>query len=291
MQKEPLVSISYITYNQIAFVERAINGFLIQKTEFPFEIYIHDDASTDGTAELLHEYEMKYPDVIRVVFEKENQYSKRGHLFQYCIMPYINSKYIAHCDGDDYWTDPYKLQKQVTYLENHPDCSGTCHASNYVIDDVAIANCKRFYEECDIPVEILIQNAGFTDTSTLCYRTCIGNLFPKFRQVSPSGDYALQILLGLCGRFHYFPDVMSSYRWESLGSWTADYGKDADKHKKILLEEIYFLQELDEETKGKYQSEIHGLINSRYEVLYTRGYCKLEEIYNIEFYKKVNCVN
>mgnify|MGYP002627235917 CR=1 FL=1 len=126
MQKEPLVSISYITYNQIAFVERAINGFLIQKTEFPFEIYIHDDASTDGTAELLHEYELKYPDVIRVVFEKENQYSKRGHLFQYCIMPYINSKYIAHCDGDDYWTDPYKLQKQVTYLENHPDCSGTC---------------------------------------------------------------------------------------------------------------------------------------------------------------------
>lgn len=289
MQKEPLVSISYITYNQIAFVERAINGFLIQKTEFPFEIYIHDDASTDGTAELLREYELKYPEIIRVVYEKENQYSSRGHLYQYCIMPYVNSKYTAHCDGDDYWTDPYKLQKQVDYLERNPNCSGTCHASNYVVDGVAIANCKRFYEECDIPVEQLIQNSGFVDVSTFCYRTSIGKLFPKFRQVSPTGDYALQILLGLCGSFHYFPDIMSSYRWKSLGSWTADYGMDPDKHKKFLLEEIYFLQELDKDTKGSYRNTIHNLLKSRYEILYCKEYCTLEEIYSVEFCGNQSC--
>ncbi len=285
MQKEPLISISYITYNQVLFVEKAINGFLMQKTEYPFEIYIHDDASTDGTAELLHEYEQKYPDIIRVVFEKENQYSRRGHLFQYCIMPYVNSKYTAHCDGDDYWTDPYKLQKQVAYLESHPDCSGTCHASNYVIDGVVIANCKRYHEECDIPVERLIQNGGFVDTSSLCYRTSIGKMFPKFRQVSPVGDYALQVLLGLCGNFHYFPDVMSSYRWKTSGSWTVDYGKDTNKHKKFLLEEIYFLQEVDKETNGKYRNEIYDLLKTHYEILYCKGYCTLEEIYNIEFCK------
>ena len=107
--EETLVSISCITYNQAHFIRQCLDGFLMQKTTFSFEVLIHDDASTDGTTEIIREYESKYPEIIKPLYEKENQWTKgrRGSaVFNY---PRAKGKYIALCEGDDYWIDPLKL--------------------------------------------------------------------------------------------------------------------------------------------------------------------------------------
>ncbi len=116
----PFVSICCITYNHEKYIRDAIEGFLNQKTNFPFEVLIHDDASTDGTANIIREYEAKYPQIIKPIYQTENQYSKGidVSIFNYSR---AKGKYIALCEGDDYWTDPYKLQKQVDFLEKNPD--------------------------------------------------------------------------------------------------------------------------------------------------------------------------
>lgn len=124
----PLVSICSITYNHHLYIRQCLNGFLMQKTNFAFEVIINDDCSTDGTTEILREYASKYPDIIKPIFQDENQYAKgvRG-MFQHFVFPKAQGKYIAICEGDDYWTDPLKLQKQVDYLETHPNFSMCFH--------------------------------------------------------------------------------------------------------------------------------------------------------------------
>ena len=116
-----LVSICCMTYNHAAFVRQCLDGFMMQKCSFNFEVLIHDDASTDGTQDIIREYEMKYPDIIKPIYQKENQYSKGIDPGLKYNAPRAKGKYIALCEGDDYWTDPYKLQKQVDFLESHPD--------------------------------------------------------------------------------------------------------------------------------------------------------------------------
>ena len=125
---KPIVSICCITYNHENYIRDAIEGFLMQKTTFPIEIIIHDDASTDKTAEIVKSYAEKHPDLILPILQAENQYSKGIPISTYAY-PKARGKYIAFCEGDDYWTDPYKLQKQVDFLESNPDCSWCFHAS------------------------------------------------------------------------------------------------------------------------------------------------------------------
>ena len=116
---EPLVSARMITYNHAPYIARAIEGVLQQKTNFPFELVIGEDCSTDGTREIVFEYQKKYPDIIRVITSDSNVGSKKnGHrTSQAC-----RGKYIAYCEGDDCWHHPGKLQKQVDYMESHPAC-------------------------------------------------------------------------------------------------------------------------------------------------------------------------
>lgn len=131
--EETLVSISCITYNQAHFIRQCLDGFLMQKTTFSFEVLIHDDASTDGTAEIIREYESKYPDIIKPLYEKENQWTKgrRGSaVFNY---PRAKGKYIALCEGDDYWIDELKLQTQFDFMEKHPECTMCFH--NAIIEN------------------------------------------------------------------------------------------------------------------------------------------------------------
>lgn len=116
-----LVSICCMTYNHAAFVRQCLDGFMMQKCSFNFEVLIHDDASTDGTQDIIREYEMKYPDIIKPIYQKENQYSKGIDPGLKYNAPRAKGKYIALCEGDDYWTNPHKLQKQVDFLESHPD--------------------------------------------------------------------------------------------------------------------------------------------------------------------------
>lgn len=122
-----VLSICCITYNHAAYIQKCIEGFLMQKTSFPIEILIHDDASTDGTAEIVKEFAEKYPDLIFPVFQEENKYSQGINVAADYLLPRVRGKYIAVCEGDDYWIDPTKLQRQVDFLESHPSFSFCCH--------------------------------------------------------------------------------------------------------------------------------------------------------------------
>lgn len=119
--EQPLVSILCDAYNHEKFIKEALDGFLNQKTTFPFEIIVHDDASTDKTPAILKEYAEKYPLIVKCILQKENQYSKKINFWSDITFPMAKGKYIALCEGDDYWIDEFKLQKQVDFLENNSD--------------------------------------------------------------------------------------------------------------------------------------------------------------------------
>lgn len=129
MNQDVLLNIVCLAYNQKDYIRQCLDGFVMQKTNFRFNAIVHDDASTDGTADIIREYAQRYPDIIIPVFEETNQFYT-GHVYDK-VFPLISGKYIAQCEGDDYWIDPLKLQKQVDYLEQHPDCAVSCH--RYII--------------------------------------------------------------------------------------------------------------------------------------------------------------
>ena len=136
---QPLVSICCVTYNHAPFIRKCLDGFLMQETIFPVEILIHDDASTDGTDEIIREYTAKHPDKIFPLYEEENKYSN-GYANKIDLFNYdrAKGKYIAYCEGDDYWTDPLKLQRQVDFLEAHPEYSVCWHRCKQLIVDTGV---------------------------------------------------------------------------------------------------------------------------------------------------------
>ena len=124
------LSIVCLAYNHKAFIREALDSFVMQKTNFPFEVIIHDDASTDGTSDIIREYEAKYPDIIKPIYQTENQWGKK-HIWRDIVLPFVRGEYVAMCEGDDYWTDPLKLQKQVDFLDAHSDYS-VCTTRNSI---------------------------------------------------------------------------------------------------------------------------------------------------------------
>ncbi len=123
----PLVSVLCQTYNHESFIRQCLDGIIMQKTNFGFEVLVHDDASTDKTANIIREYEKKFSKIIDPIYQIENQYSQKKRVFARIQLPRARGKYIAICEGDDYWTDPFKLQKQVDFLEANPEFSFCCH--------------------------------------------------------------------------------------------------------------------------------------------------------------------
>ena len=142
---DPLVSISCITYNHINYIEQCLDGFLEQETDYPFEILIHDDCSTDGTTEIIQKYSTKYPDIIKPMYETENQYQQgkpAGSLIW--NFPRAQGKYIALCEGDDYWIDENKLQIQVDFLERNPEYT-MCFHNAEVLNEIPDTEVSSIY--------------------------------------------------------------------------------------------------------------------------------------------------
>ena len=174
----PLVSICCLTYNHAQFIRKCLDGFLMQQTDFPIEILIHDDCSTDGTTDIIREYEAKYPELIFPLYEEENQYSRGGagkmDLYNYSR---ARGKYIAYCEGDDYWTDPLKLQKQVDFMEVNPEYSVCFH--NYEEYDVrtnnrqSATNTLKFTDDSngvDISTKLYFENSNNCRPLTMLFR-------------------------------------------------------------------------------------------------------------------------
>jgi glycosyltransferase involved in cell wall biosynthesis len=214
----PLLSIACITFNHEKYIHDTLDAFLTQKTNFPFEIIIHDDCSNDETAKIIREYEIKFPKIIKPIFQSENQYSKgtRAILATF-VYPKCSGKYIALCEGDDYWIDENKLQKQVDFLEANPDY-GLCYTK-----------IKSFYQDTQSflpgfiggPVstfEDYLINGNQKRTTTLTYvmRKSLCDQYVK--EINPSeqhwllGDYPLTLFLLKYSKAKYFDEVTAVYR-------------------------------------------------------------------------------
>ena len=177
MTGDPLVSIQCLVYNHEPFLRQCLDGFVMQQTTFPFEAIVHDDASTDGSAAIIREYAEKYPDIIKPVYETENQWGKGTIKKNMDAVMSPKSKYIAICEGDDYWTDPHKLQLQVSFLEEHPDYSLSVHDFK-VYEDVnqkfrnshPISFLKKDKELYTLTLDDYKKGVFFTQTLTCVYR-------------------------------------------------------------------------------------------------------------------------
>ncbi len=178
MSSTPLVSICCLTYNHAPFIRDCLEGFLAQKTDFPIEILIHDDASSDGTQTIVRQYAEQYPNVFFPIYETENQYtrglaSKMDIEFNYSR---ARGKYIAYCEGDDYWTDPLKLQKQVDFMESHSDysvCFHRCKRLNMSTGKTVNDRCWRFLSEGQEGVDITVDmylSSWITQPLTMLFR-------------------------------------------------------------------------------------------------------------------------
>ncbi len=210
-----LVSICCTTYNHENYIRDALDSFLVQETDFPFEIIVHDDASRDGTAGILADYVQRYPKLIRTILQSENQYSQGGLISLRFVFPEAKGKYIAICEGDDYWTDKTKLQQQVTFLEENPEyvvTYGTCQPldeSGFL--DQECAGAKEDLESIDL------KKAASIATLTTCFRNIIGEL-PRELESARYGDMVTWSLLGHHGKGKYMSEILpSAYRVHSGG--------------------------------------------------------------------------
>lgn len=147
MSEEPLVSIRCLVYNHEPYLRQCLDGFVMQQANFRFEAIVHDDASTDRSTDIIREYAEKYPDIIKPILEKENQYSKGFSILSKMMNAASTGKYIAVCEGDDHWIDPLKLQKQVDFMETHADYS-MCFSDAEVIweDDKGVIRRPGFFK-------------------------------------------------------------------------------------------------------------------------------------------------
>jgi glycosyltransferase involved in cell wall biosynthesis len=261
---EPLVSICCITYNHENYIRDAIEGFLMQKTDFPFEIIIHDDASTDATADIIREYEEKYPDIIKPIYQTENQHSKgnKVSLFTYRA---AKGKYIALCEGDDYWIDSLKLQKQISEMEKHPECYISFHpAIRRWVDGSRRDRTFGLYSD-KITIfsteEVILGEGGFMPTASIVFnRLVIPRIISFFNiaKEAPVGDYYVQILGAEHGGALYLSDVMCVYRSGVPGSWSVRTKKDPSHVvSSRYRSHITCLNKMDVLTKKKYSKSFN----------------------------------
>lgn len=243
-----VVTIWCLAYNQENYIRRCLEGFVMQKTNFKYEAIIHDDASTDGTAAIIKEYQKLYPDVIVPIIEEENQYSQHNGETDRIMMNHTHGKYIAICEGDDYWIDPFKLQKQVDFLESHPSYTMCVHAA------------IEFYQDCsqlpfvfpsikvsqDLDLDQIL-NDWVIPTASILVRNDVFPM-PEWAAKIYSGDMTLALMAYSKGKVFFMNDVMSFYRKHKAGvSSTSINPPDYVCHQKAALYDYY-----NKETNYKY---------------------------------------
>lgn len=218
--REVMVSIRCIAFNQGKYIREALDGFVNQQAVFRFEAIVHDDASTDNTADIIREYAEKYPSIIKPIFETENQYSKRDGSLDHIMDSHMRGKYIAFCEGDDYWTDPEKLQKQFYFLESHPEYSLCCCTAGYYIEHEERLQKGNENVFGTFGIEfILIRNNIETCTVMLnqsIYNRYKSDFSDKMTQLS-FGDYPLWLYMSVYGKCMKLPESMAVYRINSGG--------------------------------------------------------------------------
>ena len=216
-EKSPLVVICCCTYNHIDYIRQCLDGFVMQKTIFRFVAVVHDDFSTDGTTKILQEYSEKYSDIIIPIYEEENQYSKHDGSLERIINDAVRSteaKYIAFCEGDDYWTDPYKLQKQVDFMESHPEFSMCFHSVDVQLEENLDSNIQMNIKSGEYSPREIYERWIVPTCSVLHRRGLSLNSFEKV----VFGDIYRFVSLGYLGKIFCLDMKSAVYRRHKEGA-------------------------------------------------------------------------
>ena len=258
------VAIHCMVYNHEPYLRVCLNGFVMQKTNFKFVAIVHDDASTDNSAGIIREYTEKYPDIIKPIYETENQYVKKNITsIMNKAIDATEAKYVAMCEGDDYWIDPYKLQKQVDFLEAHPDYF-ECFTNSYVLENgekkIAINHVWDTYSIEDIINTNALNMRDRGDlivpcahTSTILYRRPIEGL-PEWISRCFIGDEPLFISLAQYGKAKFINVITSVYR-AGVGVSSNNFSETKDWKNRIAMYDI-----INEGLKYRYDSIITPII-------------------------------
>lgn len=260
--KEIAVSVICITYNQAEYIRDALEGFLMQRTSFAYEILIHDDASTDGTDRILMEYQEKYPEKIRLFLEEENQYSKGKDIIKDILRPHIRGKYMACCEGDDYWIYYGKLQAQYDLMEVHPEVS-LCYHNAVVYDEgkdeltLNVMDHRSGYVE---EQDVVYPSKGWYPTASAFSRTEYALNYQGLH--APTGDEGRRCYMACCGRLYYINKAWCVYRNRSRGSWNGKFDNDEKVALKYICDSVTFLEEFDAYSNGKYKKYFYERLKS-----------------------------
>lgn len=223
------VSVVCLVYNHEKYIRKCLESLVSQKTDFKYEVLVHDDASTDNSAKIIKEFEENYPNIIKPIYQTENQWSKHIGIFKTFQLPRIKGTYIAFCEGDDYWINENKLQLQYDALENNLDCKICVHDTNCINEDGS-------YNDKHYPLHSF--SSGVIDGKyiLLKYPDWIFHLSSFFIrkeiidklyygglglvETCPAGDLVIQYFSATCGNYYYIKDDMSVYRLFSKESFT-----------------------------------------------------------------------
>ena len=214
----PVVSIQCITFNQESYIAQALDSFLMQETTFPFQVVVHDDASTDNTANIIREYEAKYPLIIKPIYEVENQFSKHDGSLSRIINPCLKGEFVAFCEGDDFWINPSKLQKQVDFLKSNSDYSMCFHRAQLKYEKEGLTcrlKCDNIENREYAPKEML-ERWIVPTASIVMRRKCLDYTIKGSKRML-SGDIFIVLRCGALGKIRGMNDCMSVYRVQENG--------------------------------------------------------------------------
>lgn len=295
---KPMVSIRCTTYNQERYIAQAIESFLMQETNFPFEIIVHDDASADNTAKIIQKYEALFPKIIKPIYEKENQYSKKNGSLRKIVNGACRGKYVAYCEGDDFWCDKQKLQKQYDAMEQHPECSLCSHIVQSVSENGIPLDRQdppegmfkeNIIEQNYFCQKIIAEHTHPLQTSSYFIRNSILQQHGSFFVAPGNGDEKILRISLFVGKIYFFNSIMSCYRRESIGSWTLRNIYDKSKMYKLFQNTICLNNFFNEYTGFRFNQFVElGNKKIEFEIaIRERQLKKLFYLDNISYSKKI----
>lgn len=250
-----LVSVLCTAYNHEEYIRDALESIVTQQTDFPFELLVNDDASTDGTAAIIREYAEKYPDIVRPFYQEKNLYSQGINIEDTVMLPAAHGKYIAFCEGDDYWSDPSKLQRQVDFMEAHPEYSACVHDTVIHYCDASAPD--SLYSKKHMPqsgdrdidfADILKGMAHAYHTSSLLFRREFAFDIPDYFYCGAHygfADFPRALFLRLSGPIRFLDRPMSVYRARSNPtSWSSNVDGQYDKLRRFVYGQTQMLSAL-----------------------------------------------
>lgn len=234
--KKPLLTVVCLTYNHESYIKNCLDGFLNQITNFNFEIIVHDDASTDKTANIVKLYEVKYPNLFKNIYQTQNQYNNENiNIWLDILFPISQGKYIALCDGDDYWTDKHKLQKQVDFLENNNDFNICYHDVSILNNNLFSHNFINKTNKNITSIYDLAVWGNFMHTSSVVFRKC--SVIINSEDKNKVCDFILYVFILNDKKIKKFDEIMSVYRY-GVGIWSIS---STTKKNKFILDNIYYI--------------------------------------------------